>query len=76
MRIKPGDKLVRVKEYPETHQVGMITLENMPQFPIMQGDLGIRISRDGRVWVCINGIAFIRFSPHLNGRMTKENREA
>jgi len=52
-----------VKPYPETHQRGFITLENMPaEFPI-ECDLGIMISEDGRVWLCINGLAFIRFMP-------------
>jgi len=54
-----------VKEYPETHQYGRISIENMPdKFPI-EGDLGIQIARDGRVWVCINGIAFLRFKPKV-----------
>lgn len=26
-------------------------------------DFGIQIATDGRVWVCINGIAFLRFKP-------------
>ena len=29
----------------------------------MEGDLGIQVAKDGRVWVCINGIAFLRFKP-------------
>ena len=58
-----------MKELPETHQVGFITMEN---FPIhsdfitnhkLKGDLGIQIAKDGRIWICINGIAFLRFHP-------------
>ena len=65
-----------MKEYPETHQQGVISIENMPDKlngvpAIMRGDLGIQIVRDGRIWVCINGMAFLRFSPHLNGKMGK-----
>ena len=62
-----------MKEYPETHQQGLISLENADSFPLadwqkmestyMEGDLGIQIAKDGRVWVCINGIAFLRFRP-------------
>ena len=56
-----------VKPYPETHQQGHISVENMPESHWMDGDFGIRIASDGRVWVCINGVAFIRFkpTPHL-----------
>jgi len=53
-----------VKEYKETHQKGVITKENDFVFPI-EGDFGIQIARDGRVWVCINGVAFIRFKPSV-----------
>ena len=67
----------KVHEYPETHMQGRISLENIPQVLwggaglTMQGDLGIQIAEDGRVWVCIDGVAFLRFSPHPNGRMNK-----
>lgn len=58
-----------IKEYPETHQQGVITLENMPyslaKSLAMKGDLGIQIAKNGRVWVCIDGIAFLRFQPTL-----------
>jgi hypothetical protein len=62
-----------MREYPETHQIGDISIENLPtefglQFgpnskPYIVGDLGIQIAEDGRVWVCIDGLAFIRFKP-------------
>ena len=51
------------KEYPATHQQGIISIENMPEGLVIEGDLGIQIARDGRVWVCINGVAFLRFKP-------------
>lgn len=51
------------KEYKEAHQQGIITLENVPTERLIEGDLGIQIAKDGRVWVCINGVAFIRFKP-------------
>jgi hypothetical protein len=52
-----------MKEYPETHQTGLISIENIPEEKALTGDLGIQIAKDGRIWVCINGIAFIRFKP-------------
>jgi hypothetical protein len=81
----------KVKEYPETHMQGTISIENLdltlannpkviryglkiqPEITnsYFQGDLGVHIADDGRVWVCINGIAFLRFSPHPDGKMQK-----
>ena len=29
----------------------------------IKGDFGIQIAEDGRVWICIDGVAFIRFVP-------------
>jgi len=56
-----------MKEYPETHQEGLITLENPNAMSgkFMQGDFGIQIAKDGRVWVCINGVVFLRFVPEF-----------
>jgi len=55
------------KEMAETHSQGIISLENIPydlkSKGISIGDLGIQISKDGKVWICINGIAFLRFKP-------------
>jgi hypothetical protein len=64
----------KIKPYPETHQEGTILIENTDFLKIsgdkhIKGDLGVQIAADGRIWVCINGVAFIRFSPHPDGRM-------
>ncbi|MFI5222764.1 MAG: hypothetical protein ACHQX3_00740 [Nitrospirales bacterium] len=57
-------------EYPEVHQEGFISLENFEMFKFpCTADLGVQISDDGRVWLCINGIAFLRFTPHINRKM-------
>ena len=64
-------KKPRQPEYPETHRAGIIFLENMPESFPHKGDLGIQIARDGRVWICIDGVAFLRFSPHPDGGMEK-----
>ena len=61
-----------MKEYKEKHQQGTVLLENREQFPLSiykNADLGLAVAPDGRVWVCINGIAFLRFSPHPDGKM-------
>jgi hypothetical protein len=61
-----------VTEYNELHQHGSISVENLevivegnntPRSFHIEGDLGIQVAKDGRVWVCINGIAFLRFKP-------------
>ena len=64
-----------VKEYPETHQHGLISIEEVPdsiywsftrgQFKnvLVVGDLGIQVAKDGRIWICIDGVTFLRFKP-------------
>lgn len=67
-----------VMPYRETHQHGTISLENIQTIipdtvdlniaegVALTGDLGIQIAQDGRVWVNINGISFLRFTPTLS----------
>lgn len=52
-----------MKSFPETHQNGTISIEQDMGRQIIFGDLGIQISKDGRVWICVNGQALIRFTP-------------
>ena len=53
-----------MKEYPETHQNGYISIEQIdPETNLKNADIGIQIAKDGRIWVCINGRAFLRFLP-------------
>ena len=50
----------------ETHRQGHVSVENLDfikEMDLQDADFGIQICGDGRVWVCINGIAFIRFKP-------------
>lgn len=60
-----------MRELEETHQTGLATIENLDLvrklllYPTQ--DFGIQIAKDGRVWICINGIAFIRFKPEGMG---------
>jgi hypothetical protein len=49
------------------HQQGHLSIENMPDLECLGNcDLGVRVLPDGRVWLCVNGIAFIRFKPDQN----------
>jgi len=60
-----------MREYPEKHQQGFISISNKSEIlnrendfdESIRGDFGVQIAKDGRVWICINGIAFIRFTP-------------
>jgi len=56
---------MKFKEQKETHCKGVISIENIPKSCLIKGDLGIQIAKDGRVWVCIDGIAFLRFNPNI-----------
>ncbi len=67
----PGEQAFRlhrkIQPYEELHQDGYISLEKLPPAlsvaGMMPGDFGIQVAADGRVWVCIDGVAFIRFTP-------------
>lgn len=51
---------------PETHQRGVLFIENLESIQAMDKsncDVGLQVSHDGRIWLCVNGIAFIRFRP-------------
>ena len=52
-----------IKEYPETHQTGYISFEQNINVGLKKGNFGIQIAKDGRIWICINGQALIRFKP-------------
>jgi hypothetical protein len=54
-----------MKEIPETHLLGLVTIEQDLKITAKIADFGIQISQDGRVWICIDGQAVIRFKPLL-----------
>ena len=66
---------MKIKPYPETHMRGRVSVENQINFTQMTDcdltdcDFGIQIAEDGRVWICLDGIAFIRFNP-MDGYLT------
>lgn len=60
-----------MKEVPETHVKGAMEVCNrdiINQLDWENVDFGLQVAWDGRVWVCINGIAFIRFKPTAKER--------
>lgn len=55
-------------DFPETHQKGRLSIENPVEIGKLLAenddiDFGLQVSHDGRVWVCINSIAWLRFKP-------------
>lgn len=56
-------KYKAIKPYPETHQKGYISIEKDLWEGGLEGDFGIQIAEDGRIWICIDGISTIRFKP-------------
>ncbi len=58
-----------IRKYPEMHQRGMLSVETKIE-SIHDCDFGVMIAEDGRVWICVDGIAFIRFRPIHNMKET------
>jgi len=50
-------------EFNEQFIDGIISFEQDIQIKQTKGSLGIQVSEDGKVWVCIDGQALIRFKP-------------
>ena len=55
----------------ESHVNGLLTIETIPKPGIV--DFGIQISMDGRVWICIDSVPFIRFKPTPGQKLILEN---
>ena len=56
-----------MKGFPETHKQGLLSIENLERIQQMNKldvDVGVQIAHDGRIWLCVEGMAFIRFKPH------------
>lgn len=53
-------------EVPEVHASGFVQVLNQEQIAemdLLDADFGLQVAPDGRVWVCVNGTAFVRFKP-------------
>ena len=60
--------MTKALEITEFHQQGMLEIGNLefikqscPNFQDV--DVGLQVSFDGRIWLCVDGIALIRFKP-------------
>jgi hypothetical protein len=66
-------RLVLTHDIPETHIHGHCSVENLEaiqEMNLQDCDFGYQVAHDGRVWVCINGVAFLRFKPDRSKRDT------
>jgi hypothetical protein len=60
---------VLLSDWPETHRQGELRIENpdiIAEMDLSNCDLGVQIAWDGRVWLCVNGVAWVRFKPSRN----------
>jgi hypothetical protein len=54
------------RTFPEKHWRGSVGIENLEfikEMVLSDADFGVQIASNGQVWVCVNGIAFVRFKP-------------
>lgn len=51
------------KPYDETHFQGVISIERTLEVGLHEGRIGVQIAKDGRIWICVDGMALIRFRP-------------
>jgi sugar lactone lactonase YvrE len=63
---------VTVKELPATYRFGYLSVEQDLKAGMHKGEIGIQIAEDGRIWICLDGQALIRFRPDVNYRLGKE----
>jgi hypothetical protein len=60
------ERIVPLIEIPETHRHGFLMVENdqvVRDMNLLDCDFGIQVAEDGKVWICINGVAWLRFKP-------------
>ena len=57
---------------PEFHLQGSLGMTNVAEVVDLlrsasineeKVDVGLQVSREGRIWICVNGMALIRFKP-------------
>jgi len=55
-----------VDAYPALYQDGHLAVENselIEKLNLRDCLFGVQVAHDGRVWVCVNGVAYLRFKP-------------
>lgn len=66
----------KYKPYDETHFQGLIFYEKNIQSGVVEGDIGVQVAKDGRVWICVDGQSLIRFTPSSIGGGMKQILDA
>lgn len=60
-----------IADYGPVYQHGRLSIENIDQINDMRLDqpleFGVQVADDGRVWVCLNGVSWLRFKPIQSG---------
>ncbi len=54
---------------------GQLSVENqaqIDQIDLQHCTVGVQVSFDGRIWLCVNGVAWIRFKPSSGKWRTSE----
>lgn len=64
------DEKHSIDPYPVLHQKGSLSIEKELSPERQLCDLEIQIARDGKIWLYVNGEAYIRFKP-LNDKLYK-----
>jgi len=55
-------------EIKPTYQTGSLSIENLDvilELDRTRVNFGIQTAPNGKVWICVNGIALVRFTPTL-----------
>ena len=65
-----------MKPYKDQHAQGVTEIvpppdQGLPYY--VKGDIGLEVEADGRIWICLNGIAFLRFRKYLPIERRREN---
>ena len=58
-----------INEYPPLFQEGHLSIEDdeiIKRLDLTNCTFGIQVAKDGRVWICVNGVAYLRFKPNRN----------
>lgn len=66
---EPVFESTEVDAYPVLHQEGVMSIENDLKPGMHPGNVGVQIAVDGRIWICYEGQAFMRFKPYTKAQL-------
>ena len=62
----PADESLALAGYGPLYQEGRLSIESadvIERLDLQNCLVGVQVSDDGRVWICVNGLSFLRFKP-------------